>query len=120
MKPSDPQKTVYYALFNAHPATEPPFTITLGIGTGKVPLDDCKNIPDGIDRILKHCKDFTLSQDFVLLYPIYMDAMGSDSEMTMHSIAWMIKEQADAKHWQFNRIGGLTGTTERDFQPSDR
>ncbi len=117
---ADQGKIVYYALFNAHPASQPPFVINLGIGTGGVALKDCKDIPDGIERILTHCKDLTLSPDFVLLYPIYMDAMGSDSEMTMHNIAWLIKDQADAKGWQFNRTDGLTGKTANDFQPSDR
>jgi hypothetical protein len=120
MTPTDPQKMVHYALFNAHPASEPPFAITLGVGTTKVSLNDCKHIPDGVERILAYTKEFELSPDFVLLYPIYMEAMGTDSESTMHSIAWMIKEQADSRQWKFNRIGGLTGSTERDFQPSDR
>jgi hypothetical protein len=58
-----------------------------------------------------------MSPDFVLLYPIYMDAMDTDSETAMHSIASLIKDQADAKGWKFDRPGGLTGKTERDFLP---
>jgi hypothetical protein len=114
------EKTVYYALFNAHPSTRPPFAITLGIGTGAVSLNDCKDIPNGIERIMEHCKDLTFSPEFVLLYPIYMDAMGGDDEMTMHNIAWLVKDEADKNKWQFGRTDGLTGKKASDFQPSDR
>jgi hypothetical protein len=109
---------VYYALFNAHPASEPPFTIELGTGKNSFfEIKDCKHIPDGIERIEAFCneKSLKLSVEFVLLYPIYLDAMNTDSEGTMHQIAWLIKEQADAKKWKFDRIGGYTGTTTQHF-----
>jgi hypothetical protein len=112
--------TVYYALFNADPALEPPFSIELGTGKNSFfELKDCKHIPDGIERIHAFCeeKSLVLSPDFVLLYPIYLEAMDTDSEGTMHQIAWLIKEQADAKKWKFNRIGGYTGTTTLNFVP---
>jgi len=108
---------IHYALFMAHPATEPPFDISLGIDSEVFVLKDCDHIPDGIARLEKHIKEnnLELSPNFVLLYPIYMDAMNTTNESTMHSIAWMIKDEADAKGWNFDRIGGLTGRTERDF-----
>jgi len=108
----------YYALFKAHPATEPPFTIELGTGKDvSHELTNCKDIPDGIARIEAFCKEKSLnySPRFVLLYPIYMDAMNSDYEGAMHQIAWLIKDQADAKKWKFDRIGGYTGNTPSTF-----
>jgi hypothetical protein len=104
---------VYYALFKADPSTNPPFTIELG--TGK----NCQHVPDGIARIEAYCKEknLELSPDFVLIYPIYIEAMDSDYESTMHQIAWLIKEQADAKGWKFDRIGGYTGMTTMNFVP---
>src|SRR6187402_2028860 len=99
---------IHYALFNAHPASQPPFTITLGVGSKTLVVNNCEHIPDGVSKIEKQLVDYNLSQDFVLLYPIYIDAMNTDSESTMMNIAWLIKEQADAKGWKFDRIGGLT------------
>ncbi len=123
MTTSNYDKTVHYALFNAHPASQPPFTITLGVASGTHSINDCKDIPNGIEKIITECKNLFISPDFVLLYPIYMDAMDTDSEMTMHNIAWLIKEPADKNGWKFDRIGGLTNKTERDFitdAPSNR
>ena len=111
-------KTVYYALFNAHPSSQPPFRVELGTGKDTVHnLDDCKDIPDSIARIEAFCKDnsFALNPSFVLLYPIYMDAMDTEFEGTMHQIAWLIKDQADVKKWNFDRIGGYTGNTTSTF-----
>jgi hypothetical protein len=111
---------VYYALFNAHPGSEPPFTIELGTGLNTFfELKECQHIPDGINRIDAFCKEksIVLVKDFVLLYPIYLDAMDTDAEGTMHQIAWLIKEQADARNWKFERIGGYTGKTAASFVP---
>jgi hypothetical protein len=111
---------IYYALFNAHPTSEPPFTIELGTGKNSFfELKDCLHIPDGILRIENFCKEksLVLSPGFVLIYPIYLDAMNTDSEAAMHQIAWLIKEKADAKKWQFERIGGYTGKTVASFVP---
>jgi len=113
-------QTAYYALFNAHPSTRPPFTIELGFGKNSSHLlNDCKDIPDGIERIEKYCSEnsISLGQEFVLLYPIYMDAMDTEFEGSMHQIAWLIKDEADAKKWNFNRIGGYTGNTPSSFVP---
>jgi hypothetical protein len=110
----------YYALFNAHPSSRPPFSIELGTGKNSAhTLSDCKDIPDGIERILAFCKEnsFDLSKEFVLLYPIYMDAMDTEFEGAMHQIAWLIKDEADAKKWKFDRIGGYTGNTPATFVP---
>jgi hypothetical protein len=43
--------------------------------------------------------------------------MNTDSEGTMHQIAWLIKDEADKKSWEFNRIGGYTGNTPASFVP---
>ena len=108
---------IYYALFNAHPATNPPFTISLGDEKGNTTISDCQHVPDAILRIEQYIKDnnLELSPGFTLLYPIYMDAMNTDKESIMHNIAWLIKDEADAKGWGFDRTGGLTGKTERNF-----
>lgn len=108
---------LHYALFNAHPASNPPFTISLGLNNEAVTLSDCQNIPEAVQKMMQYCEQnsISLSPEFVLLYPIYMDAMNTESEGIMHQIAWLIKDEADAKSWNFNRIGGLTGTTEKDF-----
>lgn len=111
---------VYYALFKAHPDSEPPFDIELGTGKNSFfELNDCKHIPDGIERIKSYCKEksLVLSPAFVLLYPIYLEVMDTDHEGTMHQIAWLIKEQADKNNWGFNRIGGYTGLTANSFVP---
>jgi hypothetical protein len=111
---------VHYALFNAPPWTQPPFTVHLGTGKESfIELTGCKNIPDAIGRIEDICKEKALiiSPGFVLLYPIYLDAMNTDSEGTMHQIAWLIKDEADKKRWEFNRIGGYTGNTPASFVP---
>jgi hypothetical protein len=111
-------KIIYYALFNAHPSTNPPFSVELGTGINSFfELKDCQHIPDAIARINSFCKEksLTLSTNFVLLYPIYLEAMDTEYEGAMHQIAWLIKEQADAKKWQFDRIGGYTGMTTASF-----
>ena len=42
--------------------------------------------------------------------------MNSEYEGTMHQIAWLIKDEADKKACNFDRIGGYTGkTTEAYF-----
>jgi len=112
--------TVYYALFKADPSTNPPFTVELGSGKKSFfEISDCQHIPDAIAKIEAICmeKSLVVSKDFVLLYPIYLEAMDTDYEGTMHEIAWLIKEQADAKNWQFNRTGGYTGMSVLDFVP---
>jgi hypothetical protein len=44
-----------------------------------------------------------------------MKAMGTNSENTMLQIAWLIKGEADAKQWDFDRVGGLTNKKPQDF-----
>ena len=115
MNLSDYEKTVHYALFHAIPALQPPFKISLGIGSNIVYLEKCESIPDGIDKIISHTSTLILSPTFTLLYPIYLEAMNTDYESTMLTIAWLIKEPADKNGWKFDRIGGYTNTTEKDF-----
>ncbi len=111
---------LHYALFNAHPNSNPPFVLNLGFKDQVIQLEDCQNIPDGVLRIVQYCKENNIefSKQFTLLYPIYMEVMNTDTESTMHQIAWLIKDEADAKGWVFNRIGGLTNMTEADFLKS--
>jgi hypothetical protein len=113
-------KIIYYALFNAHPSTNPPFSVELGTGKNSFfELKDCQHIPDAINKFEAFCKEksLILSPNFTLIYPIYLEAMNSEYEGTMHQIAWLIKEQADAKGWKFDRIGGYTGMTALNFVP---
>ncbi len=111
--------TIHYVLFNALPSSQPPFAIELGIDKQKIIIENCAHIPDSIEKVKKYCQDNTVqfSENFILLYPIYMQFMDSDFESTMHSIAWLIKEQADANKWKFDRIGGFTGNTTDKFVP---
>jgi hypothetical protein len=114
------KKNVYYALFQAHPSTEPPFNVELGFSKDdKFQLTDCKNIPEAVERILEYCKTNSIefNSEFTLIYPIYLDAMDSEHESTMHSIAWLIKDQTDLKKWKFDRIGGYSGLTTQSFIP---
>ena len=108
---------VHYALFMIHPASNPPFNIELGLDGGKTHLlENCLNIPDGTSKLKGFSENSgILLPHFTLLYPIYLDAMGTDAERSMFNIAWLIKEAADANQWGFGRVGGLTGTKPQDF-----
>lgn len=108
---------IYYALFNAHPDSNPPFVLSLGFKDKVVQLENCQHIPDGVLRLNQYCQENNIefSKQFTLLYPIYLEVMNTEAESTMLQIAWLIKDQADAKGWGFNRIGGLTNMTEKDF-----
>lgn len=109
--------TIYYALLNAYPSSHPPFKIELGVDNKKIIIDDCQHIPDSIEKLKKHCEENNIefSQNFTLIYPIYLEIMDTDHEATMHNIAWLIKDEADENKWNFDRIGGLTGKTTEDF-----
>lgn len=111
-------KQVQCALFKAAPNTNPPFVLEVGIDN-KTTIDilDCANIPDAIAKIEASCAEQGLSfaEKFTLLYPIYLEAMNSEYESTMHQIAWLIKDEADKKGWGFDRIGGYTGKTLLSF-----
>jgi hypothetical protein len=107
-----------YALFLCDPLREPPFTLELGYSDRSIRyINDCEHIPDAIEKLDEFCKteSITKSESFTLLYPIYLEAMGTDGEDTMHNIAWIIKEQADTYGWQFGRVGGYTEKTAEDF-----
>jgi hypothetical protein len=117
-KPAADTTSLCYALFHCDPASQPPFTLELGFSDKSVrELKDCANIPSAVDRLEEICKKENISKSapFTLLYPIYMEAMNSDNESTMHNIAWLIKEQADKNKWNFDRISGLTGRKPADF-----
>ncbi len=112
------QKKLHYVLFLAAPNTVPPFNIELGFAADeKENLTGCAHIPDAITKLnaymLEH--NIGLSEQFTLIYPIYLEAMNTEHEMTMHNIAWLIKDEADKKGWQFDRIGGYTGRTTSNF-----
>lgn len=112
------QEKLQYVLFNAAPNTNPPFSIELGIDKNKKhEIRDCEHIPDAILKMETYCTENQISyaEKFTLLYPIYLQAMNTEFEMTMHNIAWLIKEEADKKNWNFDRIGGYTGKTPDSF-----
>ncbi len=111
-------KTLSFALFHCNPLVQPPFNLDLGFSDASMQLiHDCQHIPDAIEKMEEFCKkeNFSKSSRFTLLYPIYLEAMGTDEEDTMHNIAWIIKEQADLNNWGFGRIGGYTNKTIVDF-----
>lgn len=114
-------KTIHWVLFHADPSLQPPFPIEIGFsenGNRNVDrLENCKHIPDGVEKIKVWVKnsEANYSEPFRLLYPIYLQAMGSDSEDTMHQVAWLIKDEADKNGWDFNRVNGLDGKTKEDF-----
>jgi len=112
------QKTIKYALLFANPLSEPPFDIELGFDEGDTfVIKDCSDFPAGIENLKKYCTENSIkfAESFTLLYPIYMNAMGTDCEGLMHQLAWMIKDIADKNKWKFDRVGGLTGKTSKDF-----
>ena len=113
--------SVCWALFEAHPASKPPFTTYVGINDHgdyrEIPFENCEHIPDAIDRIKKYCHEqgISFSSNFSLLYPIFMEAMNTEYEGSMHQIAWIVKDISDEEKWNFGRTGGLTGRTKKDF-----
>ena len=110
--------TLSYALFHCNPFHEPPFDVDLGFSDGSVQhLKVCAHIPDAIERLEDFCKreNISKSSGFTLLYPIYLEAMDTDAESTMHNVAWLIKEQADKNKWNFGRTDGYTGKSAADF-----
>jgi hypothetical protein len=108
--------TLGYALFHCNPSSQPPFTLALGFNDQSVKqISDCVSIPEALEKMEGFCKNETISKSsgFTLLYPIYLEVM--DTESTMHSVAYMIKEKADSNKWNFDRTGGYTGRTVADF-----
>ncbi len=83
----------------------------------EITIDHCEHIPDAVEKIKKLMveKEISYAKPFTLLYPIYMDMMDSDFEGTMHQIAWLIKDEADKNGWEFNRTGGLSGRSVKNF-----
>ena len=116
--PSDIERLLSYALLHCDPMREPPFNVELGFSDGSVrTISECAHIPEAIEKLEALCQQDSIvkAASFTLIYPIYLEAMGTDEEDTMHNIAWIIKEQADMHGWQFGRIGGYTGKTVADF-----
>lgn len=118
--PHSPEKikTLCYALFNCHPTSQPPFTLSLGFSDGvKLNIENCAHIPEALEKMEEYCKKEKIerSSQFTLLYPIFMEAMNTDSESAMHNIAWIIKEKADENKWNFDRTGGLSNRKPEDF-----
>ena len=112
------KRLLSYALFDCSPMREPPFNVELGCNDGTVTqLIACSHIPDALEKLEAYCQRATVSKSpaFTLLYPIYLEAMGTDEEDSMHNIAWLIKDQADKNKWSFGRIGGYTGRSTADF-----
>jgi hypothetical protein len=113
--------SIHWVLFHADPSKQPPFSIALGVmedGNQKeILLDDCQHIPDAIAKLKawSEKEGIIFPSTFTLLYPIYLNSMGTDDEDTMHQVAWLIKEQADKNHWSFARVDGLDGRVKEDF-----
>ena len=107
-----------YALFYCDPLREPPFDLELGFSDVSFrKLEDCAHIPDAMGKLEDFCREESISRSlgFTLLYPIYLEAMGTDAEDAMNNIAWLIKEQADKNNWNFARVDGYTGKSQLDF-----
>jgi hypothetical protein len=113
--------TIHWALFHADPSKQPPFSMTLGVNENgnqkEIILEDCQHIPDAVAKLNAWAEqeNVIFHAPFTLLYPIYLDIMGSDDEDTMHQVAWLIKEQADKNNWEFGRVNGLDGRLKEDF-----
>lgn len=113
--------SIHWTLFHADPSKEPPFSIELGVtedGSRKeIFIEHCEHIPDAIAKLKEWTdgRNIPFPTTFTLLYPIYLEVMGSDNEDTMHQIAWLVKEQADNNKWSFVRVNGLDGRTKEDF-----
>lgn len=113
--------SIHWTLFYANPSKQPPFSIELGVteeGSQKeIFIDNCQHIPDAIAKLKAWAdeKSVVFPSTFTLLYPIYLEIMGSDDEDTMHQVAWLVKEQADNNKWGFARINGLDGRLKEDF-----
>src|SRR5258706_10072743 len=105
-------KIIHWTLFQADPSAQPPFLIQLGItedGNRKeISIDNCQHIPDAVEKLKEWSLDngAVMPATFTLLYPIYLQLMGSDSEDTMHQVAWLIKDEADKNKWAFSRVDG--------------
>ena len=79
-----------YALFHCDPQREPPFDLELGFSDSSVrTIAECAHIPDAMQKLEAFCNNehFEKSTSFTLLYPIYLEVMGTDEEDTMHNIA---------------------------------
>ncbi len=112
---------IHWTLFHANPSKQPPFSIELGVtedGNRKeIFIENCQHIPDAIVKLKEWAaeKDAIFPPIFTLLYPIYLEIMGSDDEDTMHQVAWLVKDQADNNKWGFARVNGLDGRVKEDF-----
>jgi hypothetical protein len=113
--------TIHWVLFKADPSLQPPFGIQLGTSENgnkkEISIENCQHIPDAIEKLKKWVTDSgaVIPSRFTLLYPIYLQAMGSDYEDTMHQVAWLIKDEADKNSWGFGRVDGLDGSKKEDF-----
>ncbi len=116
MNPQNTNETLYFALFNIHPSQQPPFILTLGTSGNDIQLENCQHIPEGIEKLKSNMGNYNISPNFTLIYPIYMDAMNTENEGTMHYIAGLILDESLKYNWKFDRIGGLTNRTEDDFR----
>ena len=113
--------SIHWTLFHANPSKQPPFSIELGVtedeSQKEIFIDNCQHIPDAITKLKEWAdgKNVIFPATFTLLYPIYLEIMGSDDEDTMHQVAWLVKEQADQNKWTFARVNGLDGRIKEDF-----
>ena len=115
------EPSLHWASIAAYPKVNPPFPIQLGLTNKQIKsvftIDSCQNVFDAAEKILAFSKEknIAISPNFTLLYPIFMDLMNTEHESTMHMIAGIVLDESKIRNWKFDRTGGYTGKTERDF-----
>jgi hypothetical protein len=119
--PAINEPTLHWASIAAYPKVNPPFPIQLGLTNKQIKsvftIDNCQNVFDAAEKIIAFSKEknVIISPNFTLLYPIFMNLMGTEHESTMHMIAGIILDESKIRNWKFDRTGGYTGKTESDF-----
>lgn len=115
------EPTIHWAVIGAYPKVNPPFPIQCGLTNRQIKsvytIENCQNVFDAAEKIIALCKEknIIISPDFTLLYPIFMDLMGTEHESTMHMIAGIVLDESKIRNWKFDRIGGYTRKKENDF-----
>jgi hypothetical protein len=100
-----------WILIDIPPGTEPPCQARLGFQStsgptqvlGDLAVQPCRDVPHAIDCCLAAAAalGLPLGAPFSLIYPRY--PVDGPLEAEMHEIAWVIKEAADTRGWEFDR-----------------
>ncbi|MDX2172654.1 MAG: hypothetical protein SFY56_05995 [Bacteroidota bacterium] len=115
------EPTMHWAVIGAYPKVNPPFPVQCGLSNKQIKsvftIENCQNVFDAAEKIIALSKEksIVISSNFTLLYPIFMNLMGTEHESTMHMIAGIVLDESKIRNWKFDRIGGYTGKTESDF-----